>query len=653
MKRWMLLFLVVVSLALPQASSAAEQQCFEQTGFCIEGRFLQYWQKNGGLQVFGYPLGIAQDVYNQDSQQSFLTQQFERARFELHPEFAAPYDVLIGRLGDDLLRYRNIDSSMLPLETGSKAGCLWFETTGHNVCNQANGIGFMSYWQNHGLNDPKLDNFGRSLQLFGYPLTEPAMETNANGDRVLTQHFERARFEWHPNQPDQFKVLLGLVGKESQKLVYGEGSNPSHITQLDSRVFFTANDGVHGQELWVSDGSNQGTRLVKDISPTGSANPYKLTAAAGQLFFVVSAGNSEQLWVTNGTEAGTTMVYSLSRPAADEPAIVDLAPVASGVIVMGYTTEFGIEPWFSNGSNAGTALIRDINPGAAGSEIKVSTCCSYYFATEFTPMGSSLAFMAKTGNAGNQIWLSDGTTQNTRQISTFEQNNELVTELERLNNDQIIAAVQQPDMVQIVKIELATGKHSQLTSHGRFHVGTRLIVSAYDLTNVAGKVYYSVSNSDQRTNLWQIEAKTGTSANQVDLAGYQIKRLITNPIYSQMYQQLRNSDGSEAGVWAWDGTNLQQRSSLDFQQLAYNGQHLFGLIGTNSPYRLYANAATNQNLGYIGSGMHHLGNSPSFAQVNRFSSNQGIFLALPDLAHGLELWYSDGNTLRMVKDIRP
>ncbi|MCA0355162.1 MAG: hypothetical protein LCH85_24475 [Chloroflexi bacterium] len=651
MKRWMLLFLVVVSLALPQASSAAEQQCFEQTGFCIEGRFLQYWQQNGGLQVFGYPLGIAQDVYNQDSQQSFLTQQFERARFELHPEFAAPYDVLLGRLGDDLLRYRNIDSPMLPRETGSKASCLWFETTGHNVCNQANGLGFMSYWQNHGLNDPKLDSFGSSLQLFGYPLTEPTMETNANGDTVLTQQFERARFEWHPNQPDQFKVLLGLVGKETTALRYGESSSPSHLTQLDSRVFFTANDGVHGQELWVSDGSNQGTRLVKDINPTGSANPYKLTAAAGQLFFVVSAGNNEQLWVTNGTEAGTTMVYSFSRPAAEEPAIVDLAPVASGVIVMGYTAEFGIEPWFSNGSNAGTALIRDINPGKAGSEIKVSTCCSYSFATEFTPMGSSVAFMAKTGNAGNQIWLSDGSAENTRQISTFEQNNELVTELERLNNDQIIAAVQQPDVVQIVKIELATGKHSQLTSHGRFHVGTRLMVTAYDLTNIADQVYYTVFDTDYHVKLWKLDAQANPT--QLDLANYQIKRIIPSSFQTKLHLQLSNNDGSAAGLAVWDGKQLQRLSLLDFQQVAYNGQYLFGLTGTNSPYRLYANASANQNLGYIGSGMHYLSNSPSFAQVSRFSSNQGIFLSLPDMAHGFELWYSDGNTLRMVKDIRP
>lgn len=53
-----------------------------------------------------------------------------------------------------------------------------------------------------------------SLALFGFPISEPMMETNAEGDTVLTQWFERARFEFHPNNPPQYQVLLGLLGKE-------------------------------------------------------------------------------------------------------------------------------------------------------------------------------------------------------------------------------------------------------------------------------------------------------------------------------------------------------------------------------------------------------------------------------------------------------
>jgi hypothetical protein len=74
--------------------------------------------------------------------------------------------------------------------------------------------GFMSYWRAEGLADDRLGAYGRSLALHGLPLTEARMETNANGDTVLTQWFERGRMEWHPNNPANFRVLLGLLGTE-------------------------------------------------------------------------------------------------------------------------------------------------------------------------------------------------------------------------------------------------------------------------------------------------------------------------------------------------------------------------------------------------------------------------------------------------------
>nr|MBA2454691.1 ScyD/ScyE family protein [Chloroflexia bacterium] len=50
--------------------------------------------------------------------------------------------------------------------------------------------------------------------LFGYPISQAEMETNAAGDTVLTQWFERARFEFHPDNPEGQQVLLGLLGVE-------------------------------------------------------------------------------------------------------------------------------------------------------------------------------------------------------------------------------------------------------------------------------------------------------------------------------------------------------------------------------------------------------------------------------------------------------
>ena len=159
---------------------------------CIDARFREYWEQNGGLPVFGFPIGPARQEVNADTGRSYLTQWFERNRFELHPENAAPYDVLLGRLGAERLGQQGRSWQAEGRENGARPGCLWFEQTGHNVCNQQGGLGFRRYWETHGLQDPQLNSYQRSLALFGLPVTEPRMETNATGDTVLTQWFERA-----------------------------------------------------------------------------------------------------------------------------------------------------------------------------------------------------------------------------------------------------------------------------------------------------------------------------------------------------------------------------------------------------------------------------------------------------------------------------
>ncbi len=189
------LLLILLLLSIVQPTHAADELCFSQTEQCIRGRFRTYWEQNGGLSVFGYPIAAETNEVNPDTHQTYLTQWFERNRFELHSENAAPYDVLLGRLGNDGLLKQGRDWQTEPRENGPKPGCHWFEQTGHNICSQTE-TGFRTYWETNGL---ELD--GRpgktedeSLALFGYPITDPRMETNASGDTVLTQWFERKDF---------------------------------------------------------------------------------------------------------------------------------------------------------------------------------------------------------------------------------------------------------------------------------------------------------------------------------------------------------------------------------------------------------------------------------------------------------------------------
>ncbi len=96
------------------------------------------------------------------------------------------------------------------------------------------------------------------------------------------------------------------------------------MVEVNGTIFFGADDGVHGRELWKSDGSTAGTVMVKDIDPStylydgygevppSSSDPYSLTDFNGTLFFSASEGaNGEELWKSDGTASGTVMVADI------------------------------------------------------------------------------------------------------------------------------------------------------------------------------------------------------------------------------------------------------------------------------------------------------------------------------------------------------
>jgi hypothetical protein len=86
---------------LDQSSSLAQGGCqtFKETGKQVCGRFLQYWQQNGGLPQQGFPLSNEFTEVSPLDGKPYVVQYFERAVFEKHPENQAPFDVLLSQLG--------------------------------------------------------------------------------------------------------------------------------------------------------------------------------------------------------------------------------------------------------------------------------------------------------------------------------------------------------------------------------------------------------------------------------------------------------------------------------------------------------------------------------------------------------------------------
>lgn len=195
--------------AQPPAQPSGPCRDFPETGNQVCGRILDYWDQNGGLPVFGYPItGQYEDKVEGKPTQ---VQWFERNRLELHPENARPYDVLLGRLGADKLAAEKRDWNRFGKADAGAAH--FFSQTGHAIAPQ-----FWAYWSSHGLEFDGRGgtSFDESLALFGLPLSEAVDEVSpTDGKTYLTQHFERTRFEFHPeNAGTQYEVLLGLLGRE-------------------------------------------------------------------------------------------------------------------------------------------------------------------------------------------------------------------------------------------------------------------------------------------------------------------------------------------------------------------------------------------------------------------------------------------------------
>jgi ELWxxDGT repeat protein len=93
------------------------------------------------------------------------------------------------------------------------------------------------------------------------------------------------------------------------------------LTQVGDFLYFSAYDGIHGSEIWKSDGTTAGTEMVKDILPGAlSSLPRNFSAFRGKVYFSVVAKNGIELWTTDGTADGTHEVFPgvVAEPSVDK-----------------------------------------------------------------------------------------------------------------------------------------------------------------------------------------------------------------------------------------------------------------------------------------------------------------------------------------------
>ncbi len=140
---------------------------------------------------------------------------------------------------------------------------------------------------------------------------------------------------------------------------------PTNLTNVNGTLFFSGNDGIHGTELWKSNGAAAGTALVSDILPGPNGSyPTALTNVSNSLFFVADDGvHGEELFVSSPNAAGARLVQDIN-PGAGQSYPKSLTNVSDTLFFSAADGVHGRELWRSNGAPAGTFLVKDIAPQA-------------------------------------------------------------------------------------------------------------------------------------------------------------------------------------------------------------------------------------------------------------------------------------------------
>lgn len=183
----LLLTLALLVGSIPTTRAQSDTRYFPETGHYLGGMFRVFWENNGNVTLFGYP--ITEEYVA--SSTGRLTQYFERARFELNEQGTA---VELARIGTELTSNR-IFARAAPV--ANTADWRYIPETQHII-----QYGFKEIWETRG-----------AERIFGYPISEEMDEQFSDGTMRTVQWFERARFEFWPEYEPGKRVVLTSLGR--------------------------------------------------------------------------------------------------------------------------------------------------------------------------------------------------------------------------------------------------------------------------------------------------------------------------------------------------------------------------------------------------------------------------------------------------------
>lgn len=428
----------------------------------------------------------------------------------------------------------------------------------------------------------------------------------------------------------------------------------------NNTLYFTANNGINGYELWKSDGTEAGTYMIKDINGSGDGDIGALTNFNDKIIFSANDSlNGQEMWITDGTENGTTLLKDIySGVNGSYPS--DFCIFNNLIYFVADNGINGKELWQSDGTSLGTFLFKDVNPSSNGLQN----------GNRFIVFNNNFYFFANNGATGFELWKSDGTnlgTQLLKDLYTGSNSSSYVIEGSSTNSYFVFSATTNVGK-EIWRSDGTMNGTQLLKDINPIFDGIPPFSAQFVTYN--NKVYFTADNYSNGQELWVTDGTTtGTRMVKDIYAGSyysNIQKLTaTNNflIFSAMgnmsnFNTLWKSDGTTSGTVEIKNIELKHDNTTQLQFVEHNNEVYFqGGYDDYNGNELWKTNGTFNNINLVVDLNKKFGSNNASYYGDRFFTElngQTIFIS-NNGQDGNEPFISDGTITgtRMIKNINP